>query len=174
MGPPESQPGIPGSDPMGAQPPKMPPQGGPGAQPQAPEDITSDPQYPDMPEDEGDQDFENWKRAFVKESSKGDPNVLEQMLLQVRDKELDDYPHKFVEDNWAIVSMRQHKDVLLPSNDIRKLIKKELDRTNPASSLVEHITTTLEENPLLNKVYLRCAGVEVPNTICTVSSLPPY
>jgi len=102
-GPPTSQPGGPG-DPMGQNTPPPPPQGGPkdpkgGAQ--QPEDMSNDPQYPDMPDGEQvDQDFENWKIAYVKESIKGDPRALEQLILKIRDKKLDPNPRKFVEDTF--------------------------------------------------------------------------
>lgn len=160
-GPPTGQPGGPG-DPMGQNPTPPPPQGGPsnlGAGPQQPEDMADDPQYPEMPEGEGeDQDYENWKVAYVKESIKGDPNTLEQLILKIRDKITDGNPKKFVEDNLQICFLRQHQDILIPSKKIRDLVKKQLDRNLPATTIVGHMTDVLKENPLINKVYIKLLG----------------
>ena len=112
-GPPQSQPGTPG-DPMGQNMP-APEQGGPMPQPpaQEPEDLSQDPAYPDMPEeDEGFKDFENFRMKFVGESVKGDPNILEQMILKIRDLDLEVNQRKFVEDNLQICFLRQHQDYL--------------------------------------------------------------
>lgn len=159
-GPPTGQPGGP-SDPMGQNPPAPPSQGGPDGIPggdQNPEQ--DDPQYPDMPEgDAEDQDFENWKIAFVKESIKGNPNDLVQLILKIRDKELDPYPRKFVEDNIDICFMRQHQDFLIPSKKIRDLIKKQLDRNAPATTVVNHITQVIDETPLLTNMYIKLLGM---------------
>ena len=161
-GPPGSPPGGPG-DPMGQNPTPPPPQGGPKnpkGGPQQPEDMANDPQYPDMPEEDPvDQDFENWKIAYVKESIKGDPKALEQLILKIRDKKLDPNPRKFVEDNLQICFLRQHQDVLIPSKKIRELIKKQLDRNLPGTTLVTHITETLETTPLVNNIFIKLLGL---------------
>jgi|LakMenEpi03Aug12_release.lakeMendotaPanAssembly.Ray.scaffolds.fasta_scaffold23901_15 hypothetical protein len=153
-GMPMSQPGTPG-DPMGQAPTDMAVQDQPTE-----DDITSDPQFPDMPEEEEEQsDFEVWKIKFVKESIKGDPNTLTQRILNVRERELEPAQRKFVEDNLDICFLRQNANVLQVSNEIRKLIKRDFDRTNPASTLVRHITTVLEQSPLLNEVYIKLLGL---------------
>lgn len=154
--PPMTQPGAAG-DPMGTNNP-MPPQGGPDPSKQP--DITNDPQFPEMPEqDSGDKDFEKWKMSYIKASIKGDPEILMDMLMQVRDKELDPSERKFVEDNIQICSLRRHQDILLPSQEIRKLLKKELDRSAPATSLVNHLVGVLDKYPLLNQVYVKLNGL---------------
>jgi hypothetical protein len=153
---PMGQPGTPG-DPMGGTPPPVPPQGGPSPAADIP-DVSSDPQYPDMPEQGDDQDFETWKMQYVKDSIKGDPNVLEDQIQMVRDKELEPYQRKFVEDNLQICFLRQHQDVLIPSTKIRKGIKEELDKNSPGTSLVNHIVQTLKENTLLNEIYIKLSG----------------
>jgi len=48
---------------------------------------------------------------------------------------------------------------LQASNQIRKKIKQDFDRTNPATTLVRHITDTLDESPLLNEVYVKLLGL---------------
>jgi hypothetical protein len=85
-GPPMSQPGMP-QDPMGtgdqqSDPNAMSMDGQPGE-----EDIAQDPQYPEMPEGGEEDDFEVWKIKYVKESIKGDPNALTEMIMRVRDRE---------------------------------------------------------------------------------------
>lgn len=157
-GPPTSQPGGPG-DPMGQNPPPPPKQNGPANLPQQPEDLSDDPQYPEMPEEEDEsRDFENWKITYVKESIKGDPNALEQLILKIRAKEMDPYPRKFVEDNLQICFLRQHQDILIPSKKIRDLIKKQLDRNLPATTVVSHITEVLKTSPFVNNIFVKLLG----------------
>jgi hypothetical protein len=159
-GPPMSQPGGPG-DPMGQdmqspadQPNQM------TSDPQSMQDISDDPQHPDMPEEqEGDDDFEIWKIKFVKESIKGDPNAQIQSIMSVRDRQLEPPQRKFVEDNLDINFLRQNANIFQASKDIRSLIKKEFDRTNPATSVVHHITETLDKSPMLNEVYVKISGL---------------
>lgn len=158
-GPPMGQPGMP-QDPMGtgdqqADPNSMTMDPQPGE-----EDISQDPPFPDMPEDqEAEKDFERWKMNFVKESIKGDPNALVNQILQIRDRELDPYPRKFVEDNLDINFLRQNSNVFQLSQEIRKLIKKDFDRTHPGTTVVNHITSVLEKSPLLNEVYIKLMGL---------------
>lgn len=158
--PPMSQPGAPG-DPMGQNPPTPPQQGGPdpSAEEDPSHDMANDPQYPDMPDHgDDDHDFETWKTQYVKDSIKGDPIVLEDQIQRVRDKELEPYQRKFVEDNLQICFLRQHQDILIPSTKIRKLLKQELDRTSPGTSVVAHMGQTLDEHPLLNEIYIKLTG----------------
>lgn len=161
-GPPMTQPGS-GGDPMNQKPPKAAPDTPPidmSVNKQSGEDISDDPQHPDMPDENGgDEGFTIWKIKYVKESIKGDPNVLIQKILAVRDRELEPVQRKFVEDNLDINFLRQNSNVLAASNEIRKLIKKDFDRTNPATTLTRHITETLEKQPLLNEVYIKLLGL---------------
>lgn len=157
-GPPMSQPGMP-QDPMGtgdqqSDPNAMSMDGQPGE-----EDIAQDPQYPEMPEGGEEDDFEVWKIKYVKESIKGDPNALTEMIMRVRDRELDAYPRKFVEDNLDINFLRQNSNLFQASTEIRKLIKKDFDRTNPSTSVVNHITSILDQNVILNEIYIKLTGL---------------
>ncbi len=158
-GPPMGQPGMP-QDPMGtgdqqADPNAMSMDMQPGE-----EDISQDPAYPEMPEErDEDQDFERWKMNFVKESIKGDPNAQVNLILQIRDRELDAYPRKFVEDNLDINFLRQNSNVFQASQEIRKLIKKDFDRTHPGTTVVNHITAIMEKSPMLNEVYVKIMGL---------------
>jgi len=123
------------------------------------DDVNNDPEYPDMPEDSSDEDFEIWKIKFVKESIKGDPNLLTQKILSVREQDLDAHQRKFVEDNLDICFLRQNANLLKVSNEIRKLIKTEFDSTYPAITLIKHITSVLEKNPLVNEIYIKLLGL---------------
>jgi hypothetical protein len=156
-GPPGSQPGGPG-DPMGQGQPQNQPNSQSVSQ-QPGEDISGDPQHPDMPQGQESDDFEVWKIKFVKESIKGDPNTLIQKILSVRERELGAIQHKFVEDNLDVNFLRQNSNIFTASKEIRTLIKKDFDRTNPATTLVRHMTDTLEKQPLLNEVYIKCLGL---------------
>lgn len=149
-----SQPGTP-ENPMGQNPPT---DMAVNDQPTE-DDISNDPVYPDMPQEEEQDDFEIWKIKFVKESIKGDPNALTQKILSVRDRDLEPSQRKFAEDNLDICFLRQNANMLQISNEIRKLIKRDFDRTNPATTLVRHITSTLEQSPLLNEVYIKLLGL---------------
>lgn len=159
-GAPATQPGTP-EDPMGQN------QGQPRLDPNAmsmdqqpgEEDISNDPQAPDMPEEQPQDDFEIWKIKFVKDSIKGDPNSLTQKILSVRERELEPSQRKFVEDNLDICFLRQNANVLQVSNEIRKKIKQDFDRTNPATVLIRHITDVLTQSPLLNEVYVKLMGL---------------
>jgi len=130
-------------------------QGGP-----APVDVNQDPSTPDMPEDDesGGKDFEVWRKNYLKESVKGDANILKSLLSQIRDKELDPYQRKFVEDNWNIQLIRENSNVLKCSKEVRSMLKDQLDRNNPSASLVNHVTASLETNPMLNSIFLKLNG----------------
>jgi len=158
-GAPMSQPGGPG-DPMGTgDQAAMPPDHMSVDQQQGLDDISDDPQYPDMPEENEEDDFEIWKVKYIQESIKGDPQKLEAMIKEVRDRDLDPNPRKFVEDNLQINFLRKNANVFQASNEIRKLIKKDLDRTNPATSVLSHIVQVLEQNPLMNDVFIKISGL---------------
>lgn len=154
---PMGQPGSPG-DPMGADLNKNQAPNSMSMNPQPGEDITDDPQYPDMPEQQPDEDFEIWKIKYVKNSIKGDPNDLIKQILSVRERELEPIQRKFVEENLDIQFLRQNSNILNASTEIRKLIKKDFDRTFPATTLIRHITDTLDKQPLINEVYIKLSG----------------
>lgn len=129
-----------------------------GSQPGRMPDITTDPQAPDMPTDQDDLDFERWKDLYLKESVKGDVGKLIDMIHQVRDQDLDAYPHVFVENNLQVLFLRQHANIDKASKEIRKLAKSEMDQNNPAVTMVNHLTNTLNEMPELNNVFIKLKG----------------
>lgn len=122
-------------------------------------DVTMDPHAPDMPYEDEDMDFEEWKNSYFKESIKGDNDKLLDMIHQIRDNDLDSYPYKFVEDNLQICFLRQYANIDKASKEIRKLIKQELDQNNPATSLVNHLSNILAQMPELNNVFIKLKGL---------------
>lgn len=131
---------------MGGPPNKMP-------------DVANDPHLPDMPDDSDSQDFETWKKEFLDSSIKGDVEEMKDMLLKIRDRDLDPYQRKFVEDNLQIIFLREHSNIDKASKEIRKMIKEDLDHNNPATSVVNHISSVLEQQPLLNGCYIKLTGL---------------
>jgi hypothetical protein len=125
------------------------------------QDVTQDPESPDMPEevDDSNKDFEVWKANYFKESIKGDPNKMMELISPVRAKdELEPYQRKFIEDNWNIQLLRMNSNVSDASKQIRKSIKEQLDKNNPATSVVNHIVNTLESIPGLKETFIRMMG----------------
>ena len=128
-------------------------------QPQEP-DVTQDPQTPDMPENQADTgDFENWKKAYFKESIAGNVNKLREMLNDVRDRDnLMSHQEKFINDQWNIILIRENSNIDNASKQIRKLIKEQLDKNNPATTVVNHITDTLSNDQYLETRYITVSG----------------
>lgn len=124
-----------------------------------PDDISNDPNAPDMPSDKEPQDFERWKSDYLKESIKGEAQKMIDMIHDVRDLELDSYPRKFVEDNLQIQFMRQHANIEKASKEIRKLIREQLDRNNPSVSVTNHIFNVLQQQPDLANVFIKLEGL---------------
>lgn len=122
-------------------------------------DVSQDPQHPNMPEENEDKDFEQWKNAYFKETVKGDVNNLIDMIHQVRDLDLDSYPRKFVEDNLQVCFLRQNANIDQASKEIRKLIKDNLDQNNPSVSVVNHVINTLQSKPELNNIFVKLKGL---------------
>jgi hypothetical protein len=133
----------------------MPPDQMPGGT----DDVTQDPQAPDMPEEKESSGFEEWKIKYFKESIKGDTNQLVDLLNEQRSQEdLQPYQRKFVEDNFNIQLLRQNANIEKASNEIRKLIKDQLDQNNPSGSVVMHTYNTLVSMPMLNQIFIKMNG----------------
>lgn len=122
-------------------------------------DSSFDPEYPDMPEEASNVDFDKWRSEFFKESSKGDINKLMSLINQVRDLNIDPYRRKFVEDNLQICYLRQQANIENVSNEIRKLIREEMDNANPANSLTNHIFNVLQKYPEISNVFIKLNGL---------------
>jgi len=129
-------------------------------QPPSEEDVSEDPESPDMPEEENnEEDFEVWKSNYFKESIKANATALLEMLSPLRTKEgLEPYQRKFVDDNWNIQLIRNNANVAEASKQIRKSIREQLDKSNPATSVVNHIFNTLQTIPTLNETLIKMMG----------------
>ena len=130
-----------------------------GMNPEEAEDVSEDPQTPDMPEEKKtEQDFEVWKSNYFKESVKGDVNKMMDLLSVMRDRELEPYQRKFVEDNWNVQLLRQNSNVATASKHVRKSIRDQLDKNNPATSVVNHLVSSLDSERGLNDTFIRMMG----------------
>ena len=85
-GPPMTQPGMPADpmgtgsqieDPMATDPNQM------TMNPPAGEDVTEDPQAPEMPEEDTKDEFESWKIDFVKESIPGNLGGMRMVSMMI-------------------------------------------------------------------------------------------
>lgn len=158
-GPPPQQGSPPPGDPNVANPADQNPDQQPQMQQNNIPDVSGDPQAPDMPEEQEDQDFEQWKNNYFRESTKDDVNKLVDLIHKVRDMDLDSYPRKFVEDNLQVCFLRQNANIDKASKEIRRSIKSDLDQNNPAVSIVNHMDTTLQSMPELNKIFIKLKGL---------------
>ena len=157
MGPPTSDPyagplAAPGApDPSAAGPPPAEPAGG-----------VEEPEEPEAPDAEDmtdrSDDFQSWRKNFFELAIKGDTNEMLDAISQVRDRQLGPTERRFVEDNFQILLLRQDSNIEKASKEIRKKISDELDRNNPAVSVMQHITNTLQSHPMLNDVLIKLAG----------------
>ena len=65
---------------------------------------------------------------------------------------------KFVEDNFQIFAFRRDSNILKASTEIRNAIKKDLDRINPGTTVMQHLCQSLDEQPLLYQNLIKLAG----------------
>lgn len=167
--------GAPAGDPNAANPPGQMAPDSPAQQQNSPEaakqgapdtqknnqmpDVSSDPSAPDMPEKTEKKDFEQWKNDYFKESVKGDPAKLIELIQQVRDNQLEAYPRKFVEDNLQICFLRQNANIDKACKSIRNSIKQDLDQNNPSVSVVNHMYSGMQAIPDLNNVFIKLKGL---------------
>jgi len=127
--------------------------------PQQP-DVTQDPQQPDMPEEPENMDFETWRSKFFEETKlPAEPFEMVELIKRVRDRTLEPYERKFVEDNLQVQYLRENANIKLASQKIRKGIKEQLDQNNPSVSLTNHLTKTLQEMPELVNVFIKITGM---------------
>ena len=124
------------------------------------EDISQDPEHPDMCDEVDDQeeDFLVWKRGYFEESIKGNANILIDLLTQVRDRDLKPDDRRFVENNLQVQFLRLVSNVQAASKEIRRDINDQLDKNNPASSIVNFLSTALEKQVLLSENFLKING----------------
>ena len=129
-----------------------------GPEEKEPEDVSRDP----APDAEGlgdeSQDFESWRKEYFDLAIKGDINEMLDAIGLVRDRSLTAPQRRFVEDNLQILLLRQDANFEKASKEIRKLVNQEMDRNNPAVSLMDHIYNTLQSYPFLNTIFIKLAG----------------
>ncbi len=178
---------VPTSDPTtgaaaGNVPGMPPPQGGPlmgsgdaappqQQRPEEDDDVANDPLAPDMPDDSMGQapDFEVWKKEFLKLAVKGDPQEMLMSVQRMRDLPgLEAPQNKFIEDNWNILVLRQNGYIDKASKEIRKNIKNSLDRNNPATSIMQYLSTVMEEqdSPMLRDVFIKLSSLFEMKAAC--------
>jgi len=122
------------------------------------------PKSPDMPEEGNEKDdvddFELWKKKYIKESINASAEDLLDMLHQMRDreKELSSYQRKFVDDNINIQIIRQNVNVEKVCKEIKKSIRNQLDKNNPATSVVSHMFASLEGMSNLTNIFIKLNG----------------
>lgn len=122
------------------------------------EDITDDPHQPDMPDHEEDKDFEDWRNEFFKLSIKGDAQEMADSCKTMRDRDLDPTQRKFVEDNLHISWLRQDPNVDKLSKSVRKLIKQQIDKNYPSTSIMQHIVNSMSEQPTSYEMFYKLPG----------------
>lgn len=125
-----------------------------------PQDITQDPVNPDMPqEDQGEADFEVWKKEYFRESVKGDVLKQKELLKQFKYKDnLLPAQRVFVDNNWDIQLLRENSNINKASKELRKFLREQIDRNNPAGSIVNHLHSVLQTDPMLNNIFIKCLG----------------
>lgn len=123
------------------------------------DNVEDDPAEPDRG-DEPDEpkDFEQWRHDFLELSIKGDVANMLDSIGAVQNNHLELTQRKFVEDNLRILLYRQEANVAKASKEIRSLIKDDLDRTNPGTTVMQHVMSVVEKDPILQEVLVKLAG----------------
>jgi hypothetical protein len=122
-------------------------------------DITQDPQHPDLSGDGmDDKDFEEWRSEYFELAIKGDTQEMLHSLKNMEKRDLDATQNKFILDNIQIMYVREDANIEKASKEIRKNIKDSLDENYPATSLMQHITSSLEKLPMLNNIFFKLLG----------------
>lgn len=125
------------------------------------EDEIEEPEFPDFPEEESsmEDDFESWKKNYFVESVNANSSKLLDLLYPMRNRDdLEPYQRKFVEDNINIQLIRLNANVEKASKAIRKSIKQQLDKNNPATSVATHINTVLDSMPDVSNIFIKMTG----------------
>src|SRR5581483_5054907 len=147
---PETQPDAPQDNPVPQDNPNTTPTQDPNApkDPNATQDDMQEPEQIETPENE-EKDYEAWRHDFMEAAIRCDNEELINFLNSIRDRQLEASQKKFVEDNIQIFMFRRDATVLKASQTVRNSIKKDLDSTNPGTSVMQHLTQALDQNPLL-------------------------
>lgn len=129
-------------------------------QPMPEDDVEEDPTDPDIEEEETPKDFEEWRHEFFELSIKGDIKEMLDSIAQVKQTKITESSQKkFVEDNLQILLYRQDANISKATKEIRNLISDDLDRTNPGTTIMQHVTAILEKDQTINQVLLKLTGL---------------
>jgi hypothetical protein len=129
-------------------------------EPEQEDNVEDDPVSPDQEEDSAEKDFEQWRHDFCDLSIKGDINEMMASIQQVVDREgLEFSQRRFINDNMQILLYRQEANIIAATKQIRNLVKDDLDRTNPGTTLMQHLTTVIEKDPLLTSPLIKMTGL---------------
>lgn len=121
--------------------------------------FDEDPQTPDMPEEKGPKDFEQWRKDYVKASMKNDYQEMRDLISEMQDRKLSTYHYAFVRNNFDVLSIREQNNVDRACKEIRKLVKDDFDQNNPGVSLANHMTEVLQTQPNLNNIFIKMSGM---------------
>lgn len=125
------------------------------------DNVEDDPAQPEMADDEdsANKDFEQWRHDFYELSIKGDVGEMMSAVGAVINREgLEMTQRRFVNDNMQILLYRQDANVQKATKEIRNLIKQDLDRTNPGTTVMQHVTATLEKDQQLQNTLIKMCG----------------
>lgn len=153
---------APTTDPNNPPQPPIQNQGKPETPTPEPQDnVENDPPAPDQDEeDSSEKDFEQWRHDFCDLSIKGDLNEMMASIQQVDDREgLEFSQRRFINDNIQILLYRQEANIMAATKQVRNLIKEDLDRTNPGTTVMQHLTTIIEKDPLLINPLIKMTGL---------------
>lgn len=123
------------------------------------DDVENDPIHPDTQEEKQNKDFEQWKYDFCKLSIKGDVEEMIDYAGQIRMRPgLELAQKKFIEDNLQILMFRREPNIQIVNKEIRNLINQDLDRVNPGTTLMQHITNVVQKYVGLQEYLIKMAG----------------
>lgn len=125
------------------------------------DDVTEDPAEPDEdPEIAENKDFEQWKHDFCELSIKNDVEGMIDSISQVRMRPgLEPFQRKFVEDNLQVLLYRREVNVQQANKEIRNLIKKDLDKTNPGTTIMSHFVSVIQKDQMLQQCLIKMSGL---------------
>lgn len=127
-----------------------------------PEDVTQDPEFPDMPDDMTDEstDFETWKAEYLQMAIDGETYELKASLEDINSRPGLTAPQKkFIYDNIQIQTIREDGSVENLTKEIKKLVKQEMDLNNPGTILIQHIHAALEKDLFVPGVFIKLSAL---------------
>lgn len=120
-----------------------------------------EPEFPDDDDfaDNKPKDFETWRHELMKLSIRGDVNSMIDSIGVINKTKLEAPQRKFISDNLQILLYRQEDNVTKVCKEVRNLIKNDLDRINPGSSIMQHLTSALQKEPVISQNFIKLTGL---------------